>query len=161
MRILALLTACLVASPFTFAKEKVKPAKEHTLSDFKLGRPLVGKGTLSSAKGKGVVIEAWGVNCPPCIASLPKLQALSEKYKDKVMFFGAESQESDKKDVEAVIKKTGVTFPISTALVKCPIEFSSIPRAFVFDATGKLIYDGSPKGQDFEDAVEKASASVK
>jgi thiol-disulfide isomerase/thioredoxin len=161
MRILALLAACLVASAFTFAKEKDQPAKQHTLTDFKLGRPVMGKGSLSDAKGKGVVIEAWGVRCPPCIASLPKLQALSEKHKDKVLFFGAESQGHERKEIEPVIKKAGVSFPISTGLAKCPIEFSSIPRAFVFDATGKLIYDGSPKGQNFEDAVERASASVK
>jgi len=160
MRLLALLVACLVASPLVLAKEKEKAPRQHTLSDFKLGRPVMGKGSLSDAKGKGVVIEAWGVRCPPCIASLPKLQALSEKHKDKVLFFGAESQGHDRKAIEPVIKKAGVTFPISTGLAKCPIEFSSIPRAFVFDASGKLIFDGNPHGQEFADAVVKAAESV-
>lgn len=160
MRLLALLAACLVAPTFAAAAKKDQPAKQHALSDFKLGRPVMGKGSLSDAKGKGVVIEAWGVRCPPCIASLPKLQALSEKHKDKVLFFGAESQGHEKKEIEPVIKKAGVTFPISTGLAKCPIEFSSIPRAFVFDAEGKLIFDGNPHSQGFADAVEKAAGSV-
>ena len=142
------------------AADKKPAAKEPALSDFKLGKTMVGKGSLADAKGKGVVIEAWGVHCPPCIASLPKLQALSVKHKDKVLFFGAESQGSDKKAIEAVTKKAGVTFPISTGLAKCPIEFSAIPRAFVFDASGKLIFDGSPGSKGFAEAVEKAAASV-
>lgn len=161
MRVLALLTACLLASPFVAAAEKERPAKQHTLSDFKLGKGILGKGSLADAKGKGVVIEAWGVRCPPCIASLPKLQALSERHKGKVLFFGAESQGHDRKAIEPVIKKAGVTFPISGGLAKCPIEFNAIPRAFIFDASGKLIFNGNPHGQAFADAVEKAAASAK
>ncbi|MFN7339559.1 MAG: TlpA family protein disulfide reductase [Opitutia bacterium] len=159
MRLLTLLAACVLASPTLSAADK--PAKEPTLADFKLGRPVLGKGSLADAKGKGVVIEAWGVRCPPCIASLPKLQELSVRHRDKVLFFGAESQDSDRKAIEAVIAKAGVTFPISTGLAKCPIEFNAIPRAFVFDATGKLIFDGTPHGKGFAEAVEKAAAGAK
>ena len=149
-----------VAAPLSAAADKAPAAKELTLADFKLGKSMVGKGSLADAKGKGVVIEAWGVNCPPCIRSLPHLQELSVKLKDKVLFFGAESQGSDKKAIEAVIKKAGVTYPISSGLAKCPIEFSAIPRAFVFDATGKLIFNGSPSSKDFAAAVEKAASGV-
>lgn len=160
MRTLAIACLACLAIPALSSAEKGPAAKETTLADFKLGRPVTGKGNLSDAKGKGVVIEAWGVRCPPCIASLPKLQALSEKHKDKVLFFGAESQGSDRKAIEAVVKRAGVTFPISTALARCPIEFNAIPRAFVFDASGKLIFDGNPHGAAFAEAVEKAAASV-
>lgn len=164
MRLLALLAAVLVAvlvaSPFAAAADKDKPAKQHTLADFKLGQPVLGNASLGSAKGKGVVIEAWGVKCPPCIASLPKLQALSEKHKDKVLFFGAECQGHDKKAIQAVTKKAGVAFPIASGLDKCPIQFNGIPRAFVFDAAGKLIFDGNPHSQGFSEAVERAAGSV-
>lgn len=160
MRLLALLAACLVASPLLVAKEKEKVPKQHTLSDFKLGKPVLGSASLGAAKGKGVVIEAWGVQCPPCIASLPKLQALSEKHKDKVLFFGAECQGHDRKAIQAVTKKAGVTFPIASGLAKSPIGIRGIPHAFVFDASGKLIFDGNPHGQEFADAVEKAAGSV-
>jgi len=161
MRPLALLAACVVLAPLASAAEKEKAPRQHTLSEFRLGDPILGKGELSDAKGKGVVIEAWGVRCPPCIASLPKLQALSVRHRDKVLFFGAESQGHDRKAIEPVIKKAGVTFPISGGLARCPIEFNAIPRAFVFDAAGKLIFDGSPHGKGFADAVEKAAASAR
>jgi len=162
MRLLALLLSCTLALAAESKNPAAKPAgAEHTIAEFNLGRAVIGTGDLEKTKGKGVVIEAWGVNCPPCIASLPHLQELSVKHKDKVLFFGAECQMSDKKAIQAVIKKAGVTYPIFSGLDKCPINFSAIPRAFVFDADGKMIYDGSPSSGDFTKAVEKAAESSK
>ena len=159
MRLIAFLFSCTLA----FAAETKSPAAkaEHTIAEFNLGRSVIGSGDLEKTKGKGVVIEAWGVNCPPCIASLPHLQELSVKYKDKVLFFGAECQMSDKKSIQAIIKKAGVTYPIFSGLDKCPIQFSAIPRAFVFDADGKMIFDGSPSSGGFAKAVEKAAQTSK
>lgn len=160
MRLFVLACLACLAAAFSAAAEKSGGPKRHTLSEFMLGQPVLGRGSLADAKGKAAVIEAWGVRCPPCIASLPKLQALSERHRDKVLFFGAESQGHDRQAIEPVIKKAGVTFPISAGLAKCPIEFNALPRAFVFDASGKLIFNGNPNGKAFADAVEKAAASV-
>ena len=184
MRSLSLaLLACLLASPGQAATHKAKsdsskstspntaataatpaPASNSAsakLSDFELGKSVLGSGSLGDAKGKGAVIEAWGVNCPPCIASLPHMQELSVKYKDKVLFFGAEAQMSDKKAIEAVIHKAGVTYPIFSGLDKCPIQFNAIPHAFVFDSAGKLIFSGNPYEPGFGAAVEKAASGAK
>lgn len=135
-----------------------QPAATAKLGDFALGPLVAGSGSLADAKGKAAVIEAWGVNCPPCIASLPHLQQLSVKHKDKVLFFGAECQMSDKKSIEAAIKKAGVTYPIFSGMSNYA---GGIPHAFVFDATGKLIFDGHPLSPEFTAAVEKAAATVK
>ncbi|MFZ9202187.1 MAG: TlpA family protein disulfide reductase [Opitutales bacterium] len=146
IRLTALLLTCTLAlGAQKSAKPQTPPAAQHKLSEFKLGKSVIGSVSLDKLKGKAVVIEAWGVNCPPCIASLPHLQELSVKYKDKVCFIGAECQMSDKKSIEAVIKKAGVTYPIVSGLTKCPINFSAIPRVFVFDGSGKLTYDGYPR----------------
>ena len=101
MRLLTLLLSCTLALAAESKNPAAKPAgAEHTIAEFNLGRAVLGTGDLEKTKGKGVVIEAWGVNCPPCIASLPHLQELSVKHKDKVLFFGAESQGSDRKAIE-------------------------------------------------------------
>lgn len=160
MRLPTLIVACLLAAPFAAAADKDKPAIQHTLSDFKLGQPVLGNATLSGAKGKAVVIEAWGVKCPPCIASLPKLQAISQRHRNRVLVFGAECQGHGKEAVQAVTRKAGVTFPIASGLAKSPIPIRGIPHAFVFDADGKLIFDGNPHSQGFAEAVDKAARSV-
>lgn len=166
MRLLALFLTCTLAFGATSGKSGKAPVTKaasatRTLADFSLGPTVIGAVDLEKSKGKGVVIELWGVHCPPCIASLPHMQALSVKHKDKVVFVGAEAQGSDKKAIEAVITKAGVTYPIVSGLGKCPINVSGIPHAFVFDGAGKLVFDGHPMDAAFEAAVRKVSASAK
>ena len=166
MRLIALLLTCTLAFGASSGKPASAPvanpsAGAHTLAEFSLGPAVIGAVDLAKAKGKGVVIEAWGVHCPPCIASLPHMQELSVKHKDKVIFVGAEAQGSDKKAIEAVITKAGVTYPIVSGLAKCPINFSGIPHAFVFDGTGKMIFDGHPMDAAFEAAVRKVAGNAK
>ena len=135
-------------------------AKGPSLADFHLGSPVIGSFSTEEAKGKGVVIEAWGVNCGPCIASLPHMQDLYTKNKDRVAFVGAECQGSDKAAIEATLQKAGVTYPIVSGFASCPIAIDGIPHAFVFDATGKLLFHGHPMSSDFEAAVKKAAATA-
>lgn len=134
---------------------------EHKLSEWKFGKVLFGnrisKGDL---KGKVVVVENWGVHCPPCIASLPHLASLEKSNRDKgLVIIGAESQGSSKDDIKPLIEKAGVEYTITEG-AEGPIEVTGIPRAFVFDATGKLVYDGNPLGKEFEESVTKALSTV-
>jgi thiol-disulfide isomerase/thioredoxin len=140
-------------------------ASSHKLSEWKIGKVLFGpKFSKADLKGKVVVIENWGVHCPPCIASLPHLAKMDKDNRDKGLFIiGAESQGSDKNDIKPLIEKAGVEYTI-TAGAEGPIEFNAIPRVFVFDTTGTLVYDGYPSGAPFEksitDALEAAAAPV-
>jgi thiol-disulfide isomerase/thioredoxin len=141
-----------LATPAFAAKDK-----EHKLSDWKIGKVLFGeKVTKADMKGKVVVIENWGVNCPPCVASLPHLADLDRKYRDKgLVMIGAESQGSSKDEIKPLIEKAKVEYTIVDEATG-PIEVTAIPRIFVFDRDGKLVYDGSPSGAPFEEAVNKA-----
>jgi thiol-disulfide isomerase/thioredoxin len=131
--------------------------KEHKLSDWKIGKVLFGeKVTKGDMKGKVVVIENWGVNCPPCVASLPHLADLDRKYRDKgLVLIGAECQGSSKDEIKPLIEKAKVEYTIVDEATG-PIEVTAIPRIFVFDRDGKLVFDGSPSGAPFEEAVNKA-----
>ena len=42
----------------------------------------------SDLKGKVVFFEYWGINCPPCIASMPHLQELQENKVELVVLAG-------------------------------------------------------------------------
>lgn len=45
--------------------------------------------SLESLKGKVIVLNFWFIKCKPCVAEIPDLNKIKEKYKDKdVVFFG-------------------------------------------------------------------------
>lgn len=154
MRTLVLLATLLVLPAFAAEKKE----KTHDLRDFAWGKSVSGPSvTMGKLSGKGVVLECWGVKCPPCVASLPHMQELSEKHKDTLVVIGAECQGHSAKEIAVVTKKAGVQYAIVSGLTKTPIQFSGIPKVFVFDAKGKLIFDGSPFDAGFEEAVKKAA----
>jgi thiol-disulfide isomerase/thioredoxin len=139
------------------AADKETKADKHKLSEWKIGSVLFGE-KLSKAdmKGKVVVIENWGVNCPPCIASLPHLAELDKRNRDKgLLIIGAESQGSSKDAIEPLLKKAKVDYTITSG-ADGPLEVSTIPRIFVFDRTGAMVFDGRPSDEEFERAVKKA-----
>lgn len=56
-----------------------KPAPEIAKNDFVTGKPF----SLSSLKGKVVLLDFWASWCKPCRASNPHVKALYDKYKKK------------------------------------------------------------------------------
>jgi len=59
---------------------------------------------LKSLQGKVVVLEFWATSCAPCIEAMPRLNSLSEKYKDRNIQFISISNESVEK-VKPFLKK--------------------------------------------------------
>jgi thiol-disulfide isomerase/thioredoxin len=134
---------------------------DHKLSEWSLGETLFGeKVTKSDMKGQVVVIEHWGVRCPPCLALLPHLAALDKRNRDKgLLIIGAESQNHSKADIEPLVKKNKIEYTV-TAGANGPIDFNGIPHAFVFDVEGMLIFNGHPGDEDFERSIKKALKDV-
>lgn len=76
-----------------------KEAKDFTLEDIN-GQQL----SLSSLRGKYVLLDFWGSWCGPCIAAFPHLKEFYNKYRDKVEILGVAIH--DKKDKwKAVVEK--------------------------------------------------------
>ena len=65
------------------ALPKGEEAKDFTLEDIN-GSPL----TLSSLRGKYVLLDFWASWCGPCVASFPHVKALYEQYHDKLQVLG-------------------------------------------------------------------------
>ncbi len=67
--------------------------------------------SLESLKGKIVVLDFWATWCAPCIASIPKNNALAEKYaKDGVVVLGICAKRGGEK-MEATIKEQHIAYP--------------------------------------------------
>lgn len=112
-------------------------------------------------EGQVVVVEEWGVNCPPCIASLPELAKLHKRYDDKgLTVVGLERQNSSAEDINAVLKKARVTYPVMKG-GSSPVASNGIPHASVFGADGKLVWHGHPADKAFERAVKDALRDAK
>jgi thiol-disulfide isomerase/thioredoxin len=138
-------------------KNTAASAPAHNLSEFKLGEIITGpQASLADAAGKAVVIEAWGVHCGPCLASLPHIESMAKRNKGKMLVFGAHSQNASDEEVKQVVKKNQLTYTITKG-VNGPVQFSGIPHAFVFDTTGALVFHGHPADKEFENAVRKAT----
>ncbi len=164
MKSITCLLAFVALSVAAFAKDKEeKPAlPDASLADVKWGSPVnevpFDQGALA---GKVVVVEEWGVNCPPCIASLPGLAKMAKSGQKKgLVVVGMERQNSSKEDILKVLKSARVEFPVLSG-GSAPGGTGGIPHVCVFDITGKLVFNGTPHDEDFERAVKKALREVK
>lgn len=72
-------------------------APDFTLNDLN-GKPL----TLSSLRGKYVVLDFWGSWCIWCIKGMPKMKEYYEKYAGKMEILGIDCNDSEEKWKAAV-----------------------------------------------------------
>lgn len=164
MKKLVCLLGIICLPVLTHAKEKEAKATlpDASLSDVKWGEVVNGVAFDKTAlAGKVVVVEEWGVNCGPCIASLPELAKMAKSGEKKgLVVVGLERQQSTKDAILKVIEKAKVGYPIMSG-GSAPGNTGGIPHACVFDTTGKLIFSGHPADEDFEKSVKKAMREVK
>lgn len=61
------------------------------------------------------VVELWATWCKPCIAFMPHLSSLSEKFKGKIDFIAQNVMEDNKEKVENFVKKDGINWKLKVA----------------------------------------------
>lgn len=100
-----------------------------------------------SLKGKVVLWEYWGLQCPPCRASMPHLQEIYEKYarRGRLIVVASHVQGASPR-VKTYLDEQGLTFPVyqhaSIPGVSIP---GGIPFTVLIGANGKVIAKGSPR----------------
>lgn len=94
-------------------------------------------------EGKVVVINFWATWCPPCIAEMPSLDKLHQKYasNDAIVFLFVSNEETN--IISNFIKEKGYSFSAYKSLNTPPQEFNvtSIPRTFIVSKTGEIVID--------------------
>lgn len=83
----------------TQAAQDAPEAPDFTLKDIK-GKPL----TLSSLRGKYVVLDFWGSWCGWCIKGIPRMKEYYGKYSDKLEILGIDCNDSEEAWRTAVAK---------------------------------------------------------
>lgn len=158
--ILGLLALACGLGSFVTAAESELP--EHNLSEWKFGTVLQGESyTHEDLEGKVVVLENWGVQCGPCVALMPHLAEMDKRnHKKGLRIIGAEVQNSSEEDIKSLTEENKANYTI-TRHARGPIPTSGIPHAFVFNASGTLVFSGDPQDSEFEKTIKKSLREVK
>lgn len=118
------------------AADAARSKVDFTLTD------LQGKSwTLSSLKGKVVLVNFWATWCPPCRKEMPDLEALYNRFKDKGFVILAISDE-ESKTVEKFVTEHKYTYPMLLdpgRKVNTDYKIGGIPKSFIYDRNGKMV----------------------
>lgn len=136
-----------------------------------VGKWVQGEPVKEFAKDKAYIVEFWATWCGPCRVSIPHLNEIHEKYKDKgLIVIGQDVWERDESLVEPFVKKMGekMTYRVTLddkskdedgAMAETWMKAAGqggIPTAFVVNKQGKIAWIGHPmslKEQVLEDVL--------
>jgi len=102
---------------------------------------------IQGLEGKVIFLEFFGHQCPPCLASIPHLIKLQEKYKNNLAVVSIEVQGYDTKRLAAFAKEKGMNYIVvsektASALVSYIQQRAqwrgSIPFLVVMDTKGNV-----------------------
>lgn len=97
----------------------------------------------SSYLGKVILLDFWEVWCGPCVASMPKVQQMQEKYSDEgLQVFGITHEEKQLDAAKRLIARKEILFPtlVGNASTKEFYGLTAIPLYVVIDRKGKIAF---------------------
>ncbi len=146
------------ASPDEQLKEEPIPAPDFTVID-RNGDQV----TLSSKKGKPVIVNFWASWCGPCKMEMPDFDAAYKKYGEEVEFMMVNLTDGRQETMEKAtkfIRNSGYQFPVyfdTEGEAAYIYQTVSIPRTLFVDKDGnaEVIYVGMISSDILETQIEK------
>ena len=128
-------------------------APDFTLNDLQ-GQPL----TLSSLRGKYVVLDFWGSWCGSCIADIPKMKEYYAKYKDKLEILGVDGHDKEE-NWKAAVEKHEIPWlhvrSTDDSNVILLYAINVFPTKIVIDPEGKIAKIVLGEGAAFYEYLDK------
>jgi thiol-disulfide isomerase/thioredoxin len=122
--------------------------------------PLVvgsGKLNLEQLKGKIVLLEFWFKNCGPCIAAVPELNGLKNKYNGLPFELVGINAEDTQKEAIWFVEKKKVTYTTvyeGNEIAKI-YGISGYPTTVLLDKNGNVLYAGGFDKERIENLINK------
>ncbi len=116
-------------------------------------------GTSPKLEGQPVLLEFWATWCPPCRDSIPHLNELYEKFKDRGLVIVGVTAESNQV-IRKFQKDVPMEYPTATdngGRLAEKMGVSGIPSAFLANKAGIIVWQGHPatlRDSDIEKALE-------
>jgi peroxiredoxin len=134
------------------------PAPDFALPDLE-GKEI----SMSSLKGKVVILSFWSIYCQPCRQEMPMLDSLYQKYKnERLEVIGVNIDRDPLASVQNFVKENRLTFPIlldreRNAMRAYRAHF--LPSTFLLDRSGiivdKVVGIRDWSAPEYQGAVEK------
>lgn len=127
---------------------------------------------LEELRGKVVLLDFWGMWCPPCVKALPHLQAQYARFQDEgLIVIGIHTAWGTDKGLASFLREHGITFPVvvDTEVARADLHAGSTAEAYVgdelphyalVDRNGKLAWQSSggtpPTEAQIKELLERA-----
>jgi thiol-disulfide isomerase/thioredoxin len=98
----------------------------------------------SQMRGKVILVDFWATTCVPCMAGLPELKSLDQKYHEQGFEIVGISSDNEQKPVLRVIQEKGIPWPNyvdadgQTNKFEVACGVSGIPNYWLVDRHGIL-----------------------
>ena len=133
---------------FGYGKEQIANLRSHP---FEL-KTVTMSGTpvdVAKLRGKIVLVDVWSNNCTGCIAAMPRVKAVYDKYRDRgfevVGVWLSTDEAGEKAKAIDILKEKAVNWPNAVVAGKRHDEFTKqysvyyVPVTFLLDRDGKLV----------------------
>jgi peroxiredoxin len=98
--------------------------------------------TLSSYRGKVVILNFWATWCPPCRVEMPSMETLYQRFNDQGLEILAVDIGEGASTVQQFIRSAGYTFPVlldGANRVSSVYGIEAIPTTYIIDREGKIV----------------------
>ncbi len=111
--------------------------------DFTLTALNGGSLSLSTMRGRWVILNFWATWCVPCGTEMPALQTIANERSGEIALFGINMRESDD-DIRNFMSRNRLTFPMLTnpddnLLANYNLEVG-VPQTLIISPTGEIVY---------------------
>jgi uncharacterized protein (TIGR03435 family) len=137
----------LTSAFFLSAELKLGDRPPQIHFDKLLPEQTVAHASFAALEGKVVVLEMWATWCGPCIAAIPHLNELAERFKGRPIVFISVTDEEPGL-VQAFLKNRPISGLVGISHTESPTTLygvDMIPATFLIDPAGKLAGSTDPE----------------